>query len=154
MKTLPISTLALYLGAECEYEFFHIRDTRDRKWVKQEGEVDPDDLYKIQKPGKYRNFVLILRPLDSMTEEEWREAKRRFGLKASPSLIFSNDCPSDCRPHPLQMPLLVDYLRSKGFDLGGWIVIMVDGPEFIQPIYHTRWVPSLINSGLAKEATK
>jgi len=139
MKTLPISTLALYLGAECQIKVKPlVAGIEDGISI-----IDPELLAMVQAES-VEVECLYLRPLDSMTEEEIFELGRIWYISAES--LQSNT-------HLLSIQN-TDHLRSKGFDLGGWIVIMVDGPEFIQPIYHTRWVPSLINAGLSKEATK
>ena len=139
MKTLPISTLALYLGAECQIKVKPlVAGIEDGISI-----IDPELLAMVQAES-VEVECLYLRPLDSMTEEEIFELGRLWYISAES--LQSNT-------HLLSIQN-TDHLRSKGFDLGGWIVIMVDGPEFIQPIYHTRWVPSLINAGLSKEATK
>ena len=139
MKTLPISTLAIYLGAECQIKVKPlVAGIEDGISI-----IDPELLAMVQAES-VEVECLYLRPLDSMTEEEIFELGRIWYISAES--LQSNT-------HLLSIQN-TDHLRSKGFDLGGWIVIMVDGPEFIQPIYHTRWVPSLINAGLSKEATK
>jgi hypothetical protein len=70
------------------------------------------------------NMKLLLRPPSDITKEEKEEENRRCWKRGRKNKAES-----------------VDYLRSLGFDLGGWII--VDGKE--------QWVASLIEAGVANQ---
>jgi len=104
--------------------------------------------------------ALILRPVESMTEEDiigltsdkvTIEGAIRAVKKHGISGIFSW-----LRDH--SEVFIVDYLRSKGFDLGGEIETykavhagMFDSSVKIET--EIIWVPSLIEAEVAKEVT-
>ena len=135
-KRLTPQILGAYIGAECEikvsrrsashgFEDGIFRVNHFVIWIFWDEEVT----------GK-----LILRPLSSMTEDERAELG---------AILFGID------PYPIQITKggsvvailemthneALDWLRSKGFDCGGRI----------EENGQTKWVPSLIDEGLAIE---
>ena len=129
-KRLTPGTLGLYLGADSMY-------------LDGLSFITPDFIAGC----KIEEVTPILRLLSSMTEEEEIEWHTIRGK----NILLPNKIAT------MQDVKSLDWLRSKGFDLGGWIEEEYadwgeDGPpgEYTAK-KRTKWVPSLIDSGLAIE---
>ena len=156
---ITTATLAHYIGAECEWEYYYQRDTRDKGWKTEIDKVTLDVLSDLEYPDKYRNHTLILRPIESMTQEDILglttdkvniEGALRAVKNRGITGIFAW-----LRDH--SETFIIDYLRSRGIDLGGEIeqdIAIHSGPfgETVNFETKTVWVPSLIGAGVAKEA--
>lgn len=149
-KRLTPRTLAAYLGSSCECEeyFRNGRPAGGGSWRQVKKPLTLNTAHLITTIG-YRNAVLILRPLDSMSGSEAGEVaidRARGNLDNWTEMAART----------------TDLLRSKGFDLGGWIEERKEGMRrgfSSTAIIHTeqwtrKWVPSLIDEGLAKAPEK
>lgn len=157
-KRLTPRTLGLYLGAECEYEW---RDSIDSvKWFKGSDKITFETLFRSESGyATLRNIVPILRPLESMTEEEWASLQNNLGRIP---IIEKALCSKDDfikAVYSLPFPQIM-YMIKNGFDCGSWVEENVHGKEIKGSdlpvkmgregeVWKTKWVPSLIDENLA-----
>ena len=157
MNRITTATLAKYIGSECEMKAINthkLHGCEDGTYPINGSTISIVEAMEIEP------CALILRPVERMTEEDiigltsdkvTIECTLRDVKKHGISGIFSW-----LRDH--SEVFIVDYLRSKGFDLGGEIetykAVHSDRPFDSSVKIETEiiWVPSLIEAGVAKEA--
>jgi len=83
MNELTIAEIARYYGQKCLIEILMLSTDYKtyKKWVTESLEIDGSFLYKLTYWNKefYRNIRILLKPLDSLTEEDAIEVLKRTG---------------------------------------------------------------------------
>lgn len=152
---ITTATLAHYLGAECEMRAIntdHLHGCEDGIYTVNGATLNIIEMKEIEP------VALILRPIESMTQEDILGLTTdKVNIEGSLRAVKNRGITGMSawlRDH--SETFIIDYLRSKGFDLGGEIeqdIAIHSGPfgETVNFETNTVWVPSLIGAGVAKE---
>jgi hypothetical protein len=113
---LTAADLAMYFGAECEYQLPHTPEDEVINTHITAREINNINL------ERYTYFKPILRPLSDMTEEEAMELAGFFGAQSAMSTQLDKaDFARRLMGNDYCSPQSVRYLLSRNFDLFGWI---------------------------------